>query len=110
VWFSTTSENDIRSPGGITDEVHPGDLYIHSVSQSKSKALRRQIWMYGTTGGWASITDRVDQKGFPAVYHPNNNDRVLRIRADGQPSWVTRDTFLTAKGRDDKKRRGVSIS
>jgi len=44
--------------------------------------------------------------GISKVYHPVIADRVLSIRANGTPSWITAASYATIKGRKEKKRVG----
>jgi hypothetical protein len=36
------------------------------------------------------------------VYHPVITDRVLSMRANGTPSWITAASYTTIKGRKEK--------
>ena len=38
------------------------------------------------------------------VFHPVIADRVLSMRANGTPSWITAASYTTIKGRKEKAR------
>jgi len=64
----------------------------------------RQLWISLSTGSWESVPIEYDWNYLPdrvvtAARHPLFNDRVLKIRANGEPSWVTRQTCVTLKSR-----------
>ena len=38
------------------------------------------------------------------VHHPVISDRVLSMRANGTPSWITSASYTTIKGRKEKSK------
>ena len=78
-------------PSGF--HVVAGTLYIH-FNTSKSS---RQIWLFDADAGWKIISDATQ------TYHPSYRDRVLNVRFDGTPSWVTSVPAANSHGRRIKK-------
>ena len=79
---------------------NPGDIYIHTDTSTND----RQMWISLSAGCWVGVPIEYDQNYLPdrvviAARHPLFNDRVLKIRANGEPSWVTRQTCVTLKSR-----------
>ena len=56
------------------------------------------VWLYGLNRSW----ERVDAT--EKVHHPVIADRVLSMRANGTPSWITAASYTTIKGRKEKAR------
>ena len=54
------------------------------------------IWLFDMSKGWKCVTD------VAKVYHPVIADRVLSIRANGTPSWITAASYMTIRGRKEK--------
>jgi hypothetical protein len=71
-----------------------GYLYIH---RNLSDATY-QVWLFGINAQWTSIPS--DAK----IAHPLISDRVLSIRADGTPSWVTVVGFASIQSRKGRAR------
>lgn len=61
---------------------------------------RHEVWLFDIDRSWKCMT------GISKVYHPVIADRVLSIRANGTPSWITAASYATIKGRKEKKRVG----
>jgi len=57
-----------------------------------------EVWLYNLDHSWmrADVEDK--------VYHPVIADRVLSMRANGTPSWITAASYTTIKGRKEKAR------
>ena len=55
-----------------------------------------EVWVCGLDKGWAQV-DVADK-----VYHPIITDRVLSMRANGAPSWITAASYTTIRGRKEK--------
>ena len=92
VWYATESPRDISSPpSGL--QVVAGTLYIHT---NTVKDLR-QIWMFDTDAGWKMVSDVAQTS------HPSCRDRLLNIRFDGTPSWVTSTPATGGTSRRVKK-------
>jgi len=72
-----------------------GDLYVHTNFDTDT----RQIWLYQYGGAW----QHVDIRG--KTYHPTVHCRVLSMRLDGTPSWITGASYVTMKGRKEKAAR-----
>ena len=91
-WYSTASAQDLASP---PQQVVPavGELYIHH-NRLEDK---HQIWLYGLDSVWKCVT------GVEKVYHPTIDDRVLSVRANGTPNWITAASYTTIRGRRCKK-------
>ena len=75
-----------------------GDLYVHTNIGIET----RQIWLYQHGGEWQNIDVR------RKTYHPNVHCRVLRMRQDGTPNWITAASYVTMKGREEKAARDTA--
>ncbi|KAF9781589.1 hypothetical protein BJ322DRAFT_1111514 [Thelephora terrestris] len=90
-WYTTSTACDIDSP---PRDVAPaiGDLYIHH-----NRVLDiYHVWLWGMDYKWKCVTD------MEKVYHPAIDDRVLSMRANGTPNWITAASFTTIRGRKGK--------
>ena len=87
-WYTTQSYSNVLGPPSGIPEV-AGNLYIHKNITTSTQ----QIWLFDRDARWTAVPD--DAK----VNHPTAADRVLSIRADGSPSWVTATGFTTMQGR-----------
>ena len=99
VWYASSGRLPLRHP---PRRIAPnsGDIYIHTDTSSSGL----QIWISPTYGTWKSVPAGYDQTYLPdrvvtAARHPLFNDRVLKMRTNGEPSWVTRQTCITLKSR-----------
>ncbi|KAF9784450.1 hypothetical protein BJ322DRAFT_1109160 [Thelephora terrestris] len=93
IWYASQSMEDIPSP---SDDLNPniGDLYVH-----KNRATdHHDVWLFEFDRTWKSVTDAAK------VYHPIIPDRVLSIRVNGTPSWITSASYSTIKGRKGKSK------
>ncbi|KAF9783285.1 hypothetical protein BJ322DRAFT_1021987 [Thelephora terrestris] len=98
-WYTTSSVDNITSPSpGITPEI--GELYIHHNRVTDI----HHVWLYGINRQWKCVTEQ------EKVYHPAIEDRVLSLRANGTPNWITTASFTTIRGRKGKARGGVPRS
>lgn len=99
IWYRSSGRPPLcRPPRRITP--HPGDIYIHADISTSGL----QIWVSPTHGTWNGVPAEYDQMYLPdrvvkAARHPLFNDRVLKMRTNGEPSWVTRQTCITLKSR-----------
>ena len=59
---------------------------------------RHEVWLFDIGRSWKCVTD------IGKVYHPVIADRVLSIRANGTPSWITAASYVTIQGRKQKAR------
>jgi hypothetical protein len=95
IWFTSSSYDDIPAPGpGLDPKV--GDLYVHTNRATD----RYDVWLFDLSRSWKSVTNVVK------VYHPVIADRVLSIRANGTPSWITAASYMTIRGRKEKAKTG----
>ncbi|KAH9051416.1 hypothetical protein EDB87DRAFT_1582687 [Lactarius vividus] len=76
IWYSSRSDSNIQSPP-VIPQSKTGHLYVHFDALTKTY----QYWMLGVGGQWESVTKNAEC--------PHNHDRVLSIRSNGEPSWVT---------------------
>ena len=92
VWYTTESSHDMSiPPSGL--QVIAGTLYIHTNTSKKS----RQVWFFDADAGWKIIND------VARISHPSYRDRLLNIRFDGTPSWVTSTPATNGHGRRARK-------
>ena len=89
IWYSSRSDSSIHSPPVISQS-KTGHLYVHFDALQKTY----QYWMLGINGQWESVSKNAE--------NPLNHDRVLSIRSNGEPSWVTRATISTTETRREK--------
>jgi hypothetical protein len=94
-WYSAKSNTNISSPPTIP-HAETGHLYVHLDCSTRT----HQYWMFGADNEWQSVS-----KGSE---YPLNHDRVLSIRGNGEPSWVTRASISTTQGRKGRNIRGRS--
>ena len=74
-----------------------GHLYVH-LDTSRNVFL---YWILTMANQWEHVSSGVES--------PLNHDRVLAIRANGEPSWVTRASTITTKTRKEKEIREKSV-
>ena len=74
-------------PSGIPELA--GNLYIHKNILTSA----HQIWMFDRVAQWVLIPDDA------RVSHPTIAGRMLSIRSDGSPNWVTPTGFANAQSR-----------
>ncbi len=96
IWYFTKSNTDISSPP-VVPQAETGHLYVH---HNWSTSTYR-YWIIGTDNQWQSVS-----KGSE---YPLNHDRVLSIRSNGEPSWVTRASIATTQGRKERTVRERSV-
>ena len=99
VWYGSSDIAPLVHPDAtITPDV--GDLYLHQDRSSSSL----QLWISDNQGHWNSVAVEFNRSYLPdrivmGVSHPRFNNRLLKLRANGEPSWVTRQTLATPKSR-----------
>ncbi|RDX51821.1 hypothetical protein OH76DRAFT_1481326 [Lentinus brumalis] len=93
-WFYSRDDRLLDVPPGIPI-ARPGELYVHH-----SKHERKQIWLLDESSAWQSV-----QLLHP---HPYLEEYFLNLCNNGEPSWVTRDTIRTYKGRILKTMRDAA--
>lgn len=87
-WYTTQSHSDALGPPSGIPEV-AGNLYIHrNISTSTD-----QVWLFSREARWTVIPSGMK------INHPTVVDRVLNIRSDGSPNWVTNAGFTNVQGR-----------
>ena len=95
-WYLSKSNTNISSPPVVPQAV-TGHLYVHLNSSTETY----QYWMLGGNNQWESVS-----KGSE---YPLNHDRVLSIRSNGEPSWVTRASTTTTQSRKERESRERSV-
>jgi hypothetical protein len=95
VWYSSQSDSNIQSPPAIPQS-KTGHLYVHFDALNKTY----QYWMLNVGGQWESVAQNAE--------YPLNHDRVLSVRNNGEPSWVTRATISTTEIRRDKRAKSIA--
>ena len=96
-WYSTRSMRDIDAPPAV-HEPTIGDLYVHTNIDTEARC----VWLYQDGGVW----QRIDLQ--KKIHHPNLQGRVLSMRKDGTPNWVTGASYITMKGRKERAIRDVA--
>lgn len=81
----------------MVPQAKTGHLYVHLDSSTNVHLY----WLFSVNNQWESVS-----KG---AQYPLNHDRVLAIRGNGEPSWVTRATTSTTQTRKDKNLREKSV-
>ena len=88
IWYTTQSYFDVSGPSSGIPEV-AGNIYIHKNLSTSTQ----QIWMFDREARWTAVL------GDAKVNHPTVVDRILSIRSDGSPNWVTAAGFANALSR-----------
>ena len=96
VWYFGKSSSSILFPPSIP-QAKTGHLYIH-LDTTRDVS---QYWMLGTGNQWQRVS--------PGAEYPLNHDRILAIRSNGEPSWITRASITTTKTRKEKEIRDKSV-
>ncbi|KAI9445658.1 hypothetical protein BJY52DRAFT_1194190 [Lactarius psammicola] len=96
IWYFGKSNSSILMPPTIP-QAKTGHLYVH-LDTSRNVFL---YWIHNIANQWERVT--------PGVESPLNHDRVLAIRANGEPSWITRASTITTKTRKEKEIREKSV-
>jgi hypothetical protein len=96
IWYSGKSNINIPSPPVVAQAV-TGHVYVHHNLSTNTY----QYWMLGGNNQWESVS-----KGSE---YPLNHDRVLSIRGNGEPSWVTRASTVTTQSRKERETREKSV-
>ncbi|KAF9790989.1 hypothetical protein BJ322DRAFT_1104645 [Thelephora terrestris] len=93
IWYTSQSNEDIPSP---SDDLNPniGDLYVHKNRTTD----HNDVWLFDFDRTWRPVTNATK------AYHPIIPDRVLSIRVNGTPSWITSASYTTIKGRKGKSK------
>lgn len=96
-WYFAKSDQGVSSPP-VIPQAKTGHLYVHLNTSTNV----HQYWLFSINNQWESIS-----KG---AQYPLNHDRVLAIRCNGEPSWVTRATTSTTQTRKEKSQREKSLN
>ncbi|KAI9451872.1 hypothetical protein BJY52DRAFT_1226406 [Lactarius psammicola] len=91
-WYLGRSSFSVLMPPTVP-QAKTGHLYVHR-DTSRNAFL---YWILTTANRWEHVSSGAE--------HPLNHDRVLAIRANGEPSWVTRASTVTTKTRKEKEIR-----
>ncbi|KAI0701436.1 hypothetical protein C8T65DRAFT_656415 [Cerioporus squamosus] len=92
VWYSTRGDQLLTVPVPIpSSRLRNGDLFVHVATGN-----RKQVWLWDAHR-WLPV-----ELHHP---HPYLREYVLNILANGEPSWVTKDTIRTYIGRLKKRER-----
>jgi hypothetical protein len=95
-WYFGKSNSSILMPPTIP-QAKTGYLYVHLDTTRNMSSY----WMISMANQWERVS--------PGVESPLNHDRVLAIRANGEPSWITRASTITTKTRKEKEFRERSV-
>jgi len=95
-WYFSKSNANISSPPAVP-QAEMGHLYVHLDCSMRT----HQYWMFGANNEWKSVSKGLE--------YPLNHDRVLSIRENGEPSWVTRASVSTTQGRKEREARVWSV-
>ena len=96
IWYFSKSNSSILMPPTIP-QAKTGHLYVH-LDTSRNVFL---YWILGIANQWERVSSGAES--------PLNHDRVLAIRANGEPSWITRASTVTTKTRKEKEIREKSV-
>ena len=96
-WYFGKSNSSILMPPTIP-QAKTGYLYVHL---DTSRNVLFLYWMLSMANQWERVSSGVES--------PVNHDRVLAIRANGEPSWITRASTVTTKTRKEKEIRERSV-
>jgi hypothetical protein len=96
IWYFGKSDANIPSPPVVPQAV-TGHLYVHFNTSTNTY----QYWIFGGNNLWESVL-----KGSE---YPLNHDRILSIRSNGEPSWVTRASTTTTQSRKEREIREKSV-
>lgn len=99
VWYESSDSVPLICPDTAILP-HVGDLYLHKDRTTGNL----QLWISTVEGLWNTVAIEYDPRYHPdrimnGVSHPKFNDRLLKLRTNGEPSWVTRQTLATLKSR-----------
>lgn len=86
-WFVSRGPQPIKEP--LRSGVRFTDLYLHLYEESEV-----QIWIWNRDNVWESV-----EQGY---VHPRLPDRRLWLPSRDEPSWITRKTARTYKGKQVK--------
>ncbi|PIL33627.1 hypothetical protein GSI_04250 [Ganoderma sinense ZZ0214-1] len=90
LWYTSTGRFDLPSPPPNL-RLRPGYLYLHGNTLTGDM----QVWLWRQDRSWSDVV----WEGMP---HPTIRDRYLWYRSKFEPSWVTRHTYVTYRGRQKR--------
>ena len=91
VWYTTASTKALSSPPASLP-VTAGILYIHTdVTRGTN-----QVWLCNINCKWTDVTIMENVK------HPSITDRILLLRSDGIPSWLTGANYAAIQSRKER--------
>ena len=96
IWYFAQSDTNIMSPPAVP-QAKTGHLFVHFNASTNNYLY----WMLGINNQWESVS-----KGSE---YPLNHDRVLSIRSNGEPSWITRASTTTTQSRKERETREKSV-
>jgi len=96
IWYFGKSNSSILMPPTVP-QAKTGHLYVH-LDTSRNVFL---YWMLSIVNQWERISSGVESS--------LNHDRILAIRANGEPSWITCASTVTTKTRKEKEIREKSV-
>jgi hypothetical protein len=91
-WYFAKSNARISCPPTVSQAM-TGHLYVHLDRSTNSF----QYWILGTNNQWETVSKGAE--------NPLNHDRILSIRSNGEPSWITRASTITTQCRKEKETR-----
>ncbi|KAF9652254.1 hypothetical protein BDM02DRAFT_3183963, partial [Thelephora ganbajun] len=94
VWYTTASSQPLSSPP-VSLPATAGILYIHTDLSKDTK----QVWLCSINCNWTDVTNAENVK------HPSITDRILLLRSDGIPSWLTGANYAAVQSRRDRSGR-----
>jgi hypothetical protein len=95
IWYRSSAPGTLTAPPDVQDNtLAEGHLYVHTNTLTGD----RQTWIFRADRTWGVAV--------ATHQHPLMEDRVLWLRTDGEPSWITRHTYRTyqSKHRLDEAR------
>ena len=92
IWYTTESHADVVEPPAVPAVA--GHIYVHT----NISTMIRQVWFYDANARWVAVVDETK------IAHPTLSDRVLSIRSDGTPNWITPAGFTSTQHRRDRTR------
>ncbi|KAH9855537.1 hypothetical protein C2E23DRAFT_882921 [Lenzites betulinus] len=95
VWFASSGRDLLQTPPELPLSRF-ADLYVHT-----STGGARQAWLRTHALKWASID--------LCQPHPYLKGYMFNICTNGEPSWVTKDTIRTYKGRAKKREQDGQV-
>ena len=96
VWYRTSGRYDVCHPPSSL-QAAVDELYIHH----DERTSRSKIWVLNRSSEWVIVRQGDKQ--------PSNPERRLCFQRNGDPSWVTKETWSVYRSRQRKGRRGPAV-